>query len=343
MSNNLVNIKIPKYNLKYIIDKNKNIIEASLDKNIKLASSCKSGICGTCKAKLISGELNNNNKINHTLSELEKENNIVLLCQSTALSDQITLEPLSPLPNQIEKTRVREFISEVLAIKHINQNTIELNISVPKRFTYNNNKNNYIEIVIPGRKNKEKHYILNSIDQNNTNNGLITILINKSEDLKVRKYIDESLIYGETLTIKGPFEKNSPKIENDKPLLFLVENNYIINCLNVIKILISNQIEVPIMLICSFKNKKNVILLDEMHKIQFMYNNFSYKISLLNNNDSNSINRFQYGKTINNINKVFPDLSSHYIFIYGEHKFIEENYKKVIDLRAIKSNIHSTR
>ena len=71
MSNNLINIKIPKYNLNYQIDNKKNIIESSLDKNIKLAHSCKSGICGTCKAKIISGELNKNNKINHILSESE--------------------------------------------------------------------------------------------------------------------------------------------------------------------------------------------------------------------------------------------------------------------------------
>ena len=55
MSNNLINIKIPKYNLNYQIDNKKNIIESSLDRNIKLAYSCKSGICDTCKAKIISG------------------------------------------------------------------------------------------------------------------------------------------------------------------------------------------------------------------------------------------------------------------------------------------------
>ena len=340
MSNNLINIKIPKYNLNYQIDNKKNIIESSLDKNIKLAYSCKSGICGTCKAKIISGELNKNNKINHILSESEKENNIVLLCQATAKSSEIELEPLSPLPRKVEKSIVREFISEVLSIKEINNNTMELYISVPKRFVYENKRNNYVEVLIPGKKNNEKYYIFVECEENNINNGTVKIIINKSEDLEVRKYIQANLIHGETITIKGPFQENIPEIPYNKPLLFLVENNYIINSLNLIKNLILMKIDVPIMLISSFTSKNEIILLDEMHKLQFLYNNFSYKITLLNNKDSNNINRFQFGKTINIINKVFPDLSSHYIFIYGENKFIEENYNKVIELGAIKNNIN---
>lgn len=336
----MINVKIPKYNLNYKIHNNKNIIEASLDENIKLAYSCKSGICGTCKAKLISGVLNKNDKINHILSKSEKENNIVLLCQAKALSNEIILEPLSPLPRKIEKSRVKEFISEVLSIKHINNDTVELNISVPKRFKYEIIRNNYIELVIPGLINNEKYYISGSLEENNTNNGIITILISKRENSKVSKYIKSSLIHGETLTIKGPFQEDIPKIQNDKPLLFLVENNYIINTLNLIKNIILMKIDVPIMLICSFKNKSDIILLDEMHKLQFKYNNFSYKISLLNNNDSNNVNRFQFGKAINIINKVFPDLSSHHIFISGENKFTKENFNKVIELGAIKSNIN---
>ena len=117
MSSDHTNIIIPKYNLNYSIAKNKNIIEASLEKNIKLAYSCKSGICGTCKAKIISGEIQKNNKINHILTKSEIDNNIILLCQSSTLSNSITIEPLAPMPRKIELSKVREIVSEVLSIK----------------------------------------------------------------------------------------------------------------------------------------------------------------------------------------------------------------------------------
>ena len=75
MVDKLTNIIIPKYKLKYKIQRNKNIIQASLDKNIKLPFSCRSGICGTCKAKIINGEvsINNNYYLYLVIQSLEHE------------------------------------------------------------------------------------------------------------------------------------------------------------------------------------------------------------------------------------------------------------------------------
>lgn len=339
MSSDHTNIIIPKYNLNYTIAKNKNIIEASLEKNIKLAYSCKSGICGTCKAKIISGEIQKNNKINHILTKSEIDNNIILLCQSSTLSNSITIEPLAPMPRKIELSKVREIVSEVLSIKNINKNIIELSISVPKRFFYDKKNLNYIKLLIPG-KNIKKYYIFDTINHDEAINGSINVLIDKNEDNDIKKYLNKSLIIGETITIKGPYERNINNIPNNKPLLFITEDNHIISSLNIIKSLIYNN-NIPIMLICSFKNKEDIILLDELHKIQFTYKNFSYKISLIYNKDTNNLNRFKTGKTSNIINKILPDLSNHYVYIKGNLDFLNENYKKVEDLGAKKENIYN--
>ena len=339
MSNKLTNIKIPKYNLNYEIQNNKNIIDASLDKNIKLAYSCKSGICGTCKAKVVSGEINKNNKVNHILNDSEKENNIVLLCQSNGLSREVILELLSPLPKNPKLNKVRELVSEILSIKYINKSIIELSISVPKRFNYDKKNNNYIKILIPGLENNDKYPIINSLEQENKYNGVINILLNINKNAKANSYFKKSLIQGETLSIKGPYEENNTILPNDKPLLFIVEDNYIIHSLNMIKVLIAHNYTFPIMLICNFENKTDIILLDEMHRLTFINTGFSYKISLTNKDNINNIDRFLYGRSINIISKIFPDLSSHYIVINGKNKFLNENYNKVIQLGAIKNNI----
>ena len=335
------NIIIPKYNLNYTISRDKNIIEASLEKNIKLAYSCKSGICGTCKAKVLNGEFKRNNKINHILTEDEKENNIVLLCQAAAKSDVIKIEPLAPIPRRVELSKAREIISEILSIKNINKNIIELCISVPKRFIYNYKKSNYIEIVIPSIKNNKKYYILDSINQNEKNNGTINLLINKNANRNINKFFNHSLIHGETLTIKGPYETDLIDISNDKPLLFLSENDHIISTLNEIKNIIYSKDNISIMLISSFESIEDIILLEEMHKLQFSYKNFSYKISIIDSKGTNKLSRFQVGKTVNLINKVFPDLSNHLIFINGKLDFINENYEKVVNLGAKQENIHN--
>ena len=90
MLEKMTNIKIPQSKLEYTIQKNKNIVQGSLEKNIKLPFSCRSGICGTCKAKIINGSVNKNNKINHVLTPLDKKYNIILIDFDYSIMDPFT-------------------------------------------------------------------------------------------------------------------------------------------------------------------------------------------------------------------------------------------------------------
>ena len=133
------NILIPQYNLDFKINKNKNIIQASLEIGIKLAFSCRSGVCGTCKAKIIKGIVDDGNKINHNLSLEEKENKIIYTCQALAKSDKLELEFLSPLSKQIYTiNEPKEFVLEVLSKREIGKTFIELLTSFPKNNSISN-------------------------------------------------------------------------------------------------------------------------------------------------------------------------------------------------------------
>ena len=59
------NISLHKKNLVYSIRKDKNIVQSSIESGIKLPYSCRSGVCGTCKARLISGEVSKNLSLIH--------------------------------------------------------------------------------------------------------------------------------------------------------------------------------------------------------------------------------------------------------------------------------------
>ena len=75
--NDKTTLKIPKYNLNLKINNNKNIVQAALEAGVKLSFSCRSGVCGTCKAKIINGETDNSKGITHNLTNEEKSNNII--------------------------------------------------------------------------------------------------------------------------------------------------------------------------------------------------------------------------------------------------------------------------
>jgi len=74
-------------NLKYGGD---NILDAALKNGADLPYACKGGVCATCKAKLISGEVDM--EVNYSLEPDEMANNFILTCQAHPRSPQVTVD-----------------------------------------------------------------------------------------------------------------------------------------------------------------------------------------------------------------------------------------------------------
>ena len=57
---------------------------------IELPYSCKSGVCSTCRAKLVAGEVDMD--VNFALEDYEVARGFVLTCQSYPVTDQVTVD-----------------------------------------------------------------------------------------------------------------------------------------------------------------------------------------------------------------------------------------------------------
>jgi ring-1,2-phenylacetyl-CoA epoxidase subunit PaaE len=61
-----------------------------LKNGIDLPYSCKSGVCSTCQAKLISGEVQMDN--NYVLSDAELKQGFILTCQSHTITSEVVVD-----------------------------------------------------------------------------------------------------------------------------------------------------------------------------------------------------------------------------------------------------------
>lgn len=67
-----------------------NILDAGIHNGMELPYSCKAGVCSTCKAKLVSGEVDMD--LNHGLEAHEIESGYILACQAHPLSDEVVVD-----------------------------------------------------------------------------------------------------------------------------------------------------------------------------------------------------------------------------------------------------------
>lgn len=66
------------------------ILDAALDRSADLPFACKGGVCCTCKAKLIEGEVDM--EVNYSLEKEELDAGYILTCQSVPKSDKVIVD-----------------------------------------------------------------------------------------------------------------------------------------------------------------------------------------------------------------------------------------------------------
>jgi len=67
-----------------------NILDAAMEAGVDVPFSCKGGVCATCKAKLVEGEVDMD--LNHALSAEEVAAGFVLTCQAHPLSERVVVD-----------------------------------------------------------------------------------------------------------------------------------------------------------------------------------------------------------------------------------------------------------
>ena len=87
------------YHVKLIVDGNvvefsarrdESILDAGLNRGIDLRHSCKSGVCDTCRAKLLEGQVEMD--VQYALTDDEIERGFILTCQSHPVTDHVTVD-----------------------------------------------------------------------------------------------------------------------------------------------------------------------------------------------------------------------------------------------------------
>ena len=66
-----------------------NILDAGMNSGMELPYSCKGGVCSTCKALLVEGEVDQD--ITHGLEQSDIERGFILTCQAHPISDKVVV------------------------------------------------------------------------------------------------------------------------------------------------------------------------------------------------------------------------------------------------------------
>ena len=121
------------------------VLDAALAAGIVLPYSCKSGACSTCKAKVISGTIEEGASTTQILSPEEHEAGFTLLCQAHAKSDLVIESREVRLATDIQ---IRKLPSRVTSMQRLAPDVEVLTLQLPAADTFRFYAGQYIEVLL---------------------------------------------------------------------------------------------------------------------------------------------------------------------------------------------------
>jgi CDP-4-dehydro-6-deoxyglucose reductase, E3 len=142
-----VRVTLSQSNVSFEATQGQSVLEAALNASLNLPHSCKGGNCGSCRARLLTGEIYYPNGRPLGLSEAEAAEGFVLLCQARARSD-LSIETFQiTTPDQALIKRLPARIERAVALSH---DVMGIYLRLPAAEAFRFEAGQYIDIMLPG-------------------------------------------------------------------------------------------------------------------------------------------------------------------------------------------------
>lgn len=172
------------------------VLDAAERAGLSLPYSCRDGICGTCKARLSSGQVDHGYYATSALSEPEREQGYFLMCCSIAQSDLLVDVPAEEVgfsPGPVTLT------CHVRRIERLVDDVAVLYLDLPTGVTFRFRAGQYVEVIMEGGL-RRSFSVANAPQDPAT----VELHIRHVPGGRFTPHVFDTLKAGDRLTIEGP-------------------------------------------------------------------------------------------------------------------------------------------
>ena len=254
------------------------ILEAALEAGITIPYGCMSGMCGSCKIKLESGDVMLEDYQESALSKEEKSAGLILSCQALA-TENITVDI-----GRIEECDVIE--SKIIPIKvksleKLNRDVIKMMLKLPGGERLKFKAGQYIEFIMAD--NSRRAFSL----ANPPHEDLLELHLRLIEGGKFTEFVFNEMKEKSIHRIDAPIGQFYLR-ESEKPIIFVAGGTGFAPVKSVIEDIIFNNIKRPIFLYRGVGNFEDLYMHDLSLEWSNTIDDFTY-IPVSQNQSSNSI------------------------------------------------------
>lgn len=200
---------------RFPIEEHETILEAALRHGYSLPYSCREGVCGVCKGKILEGQAELGNYLSSALTNAEQAAGMTLFCCAMPKSDLVverhSASKINDIPVRIMPCRVHQMVrltDEVMALQ------LELPMDERLRFQ----AGQYISILPKDQ--KPRNFSLANAPHNN---DFLELHIRKVDDGVFTQHVFNEMKERDILRFKGPLGEFRLREDTGKPAIFVAD------------------------------------------------------------------------------------------------------------------------
>ena len=302
---------------RFSVEENEPVLTAALRQGLSLPYGCRDGHCGSCKARLLKGEVHYPSRLTEALSAEERLAGIALLCQANAVSDLVLK---AQLVGSADEITVKKLPCRVQSKTLLTHDVMELTLKLPVTERLQFLAGQYIDILLPDGRRRSF-----SLANAPHDDQLLVLHIRHVEGGDFTGYVFHELQEKSIMRIEGPLGSFFLHDDTDRPMIFMAGGTGFAPVKSLTEHCIAEKTTLPIHIYWGARAKQDLYLDDLARHWAQEHKNIHY-IPVLSEPQEADAWQGRTGFVHQAILEDFPDLSPYDVYACGPPAMVETGH-----------------
>jgi len=238
------------------IEEQETILEAAIKHGYTLPYSCREGVCGICKGKIIEGQVDQGNYLSSALTNADKEAGMTLFCCARPKSDLVVECHTAGIYNDIP---VKFLPSRVRKMARLADDVMMLQLELPANERLRFLAGQYISILPKDQ--KPRNFSLAIAPHNSE---YLELHIRRVENGVFTQHVFNDMKERDILRFKGPFGKFLLREGSNKPVIFVASGTGFAPIKSIIEHVRQIGLQRPMHLYWGGRRPRDIYMLEEV-------------------------------------------------------------------------------
>jgi CDP-4-dehydro-6-deoxyglucose reductase len=311
-------VKIQPSAREFLAEPGETVLQAALRQGITLPYGCRNGACGSCKGKLLEGEVDYGSYTAYILPDYEKKLGFALFCQAKPLGD-LVIE--ARVINAAGEIPVKKLPCRVQKIERPADDVAVLYLTLPANERLQFLAGQYLEIIL--RDGKRRAYSMANPPEDDTH---LELHVRNMPGGAFTDYVFNKMKEKDILRFEGPLGTFFLREDSDKPIVLVASGTGFAPIQSILRHAFHRDLQRQMVLYWGGRRPQDLYCMDLCRRWQDEHDNFSF-VPVVSDALPEDAWSGRTGFVHRAVMEDFPDLSGYQVYACGAPVVVESAHR----------------